>query len=188
MIAREPSFETVSELVRLDAATGKLYWLRRPVSMFSSERSAKIWNTQFSGKEAFNTPDGRGYLAGTMLWFRYKAHRIVWLMATGKWPSMQIDHINGNRADNRFENLREVENVENLRNAALKSNNTSGVCGVVWRQEGQKWEAKIGHQGKNVYLGRFAKLEDAIAARAKANEKLGYSGRHGAGRSAGGEA
>ena len=96
------------------------------------------------------------------------AHRLAWFYMTGEWPSHQIDHINRNRSDNRFCNLRPVTSAENMQNTTDRTNNTSGHRGVTWHKQRQKWQAQISVNNKHKYLGLFDNLEDAIAARTNA--------------------
>jgi hypothetical protein len=92
---------------------------------------------------------------------RYLAHRLVWLFARGCWPTGWLDHINGNRTDNRISNLREincVENAQNRRTAAKRSK--TGLLGVVPTPSG-RYAAHIRFNKKNHYLGTFSTPEQA---------------------------
>lgn len=170
--------ETVRDLLRCEPETGKLFWRARKSSWFPSEHRCKIWNTRYAGQEAFTSGSGQGYYVGSIFKRLYAAHRIVWVICTGRWPAEQIDHINGIRTDNRFDNLREVSNVENGRNQQLKASNTSGVNGV--RQRGNRWLAEIVVDGARITLGSFHTQDAAAAARSAANARYGFSARHGA--------
>jgi hypothetical protein len=89
----------------------------------------------------------------------YSAHRLAWFYVFGVWPTGQIDHINGNRLDNRIENLRDVPkqiNSENTRKA--RSDSLSGIQGVA--AHGLRWKAAITVNGKKRHLGVF-KTQDA---------------------------
>lgn len=97
-------------------------------------------------------------------------------MHYGNWPQ-HIDHINGDRLDNRIENLREVDRAENMKNMRMPADNTSGFVGVTRHYE--KWKAQITVNGKHIYLGRFDHKKDAIAARIAANRKFGFHENHG---------
>ena len=130
----------------------------------STSRSVKVGDVAGS-------PNGRGYLQISVLSRDYLAHRLAWLHHFGVWPKDQLDHINRIRTDNRIANLREVTNKQNLQNAGKPSNNTSGHPGVHWNKQKSKWQVKITHNQKNIHLGYFSILEEAIAAR-KAAEKL----------------
>lgn len=102
------------------------------------------------------------------------AHRLAWLYVTGVWPEHQIDHIDGDGLNNRWDNLREVTNQENQQNRKRMSRNTSGVIGVSFDKGMQKWSARIKAAGKYQYLGCYDKLEDAAKARKDAEEKYGF--------------
>jgi hypothetical protein len=92
----------------------------------------------------------------------YAAHRLAWLYMTGSFPSGQIDHINGNKLDNRFVNLRVAtasENKQNMRKARRGSR--SGLIGASWHTQSQKWRAAIQIDGKKKHLGYFNTAEEA---------------------------
>lgn len=94
------------------------------------------------------------------------AHRAAWLMFYGELPPERIDHINRNKSDNRISNLRLLSHAENLQNAKLRRDNTSGVKGV--HSERGRWRASISVDNKTINLGSFRTLDDAAAARAAA--------------------
>src|SRR5690606_11618117 len=109
----------------------------------------------------------------------YKAHRVIWLYIAGEWPD-EIDHINGDRSDNRFANLRAVSRAENMRNKRSYKNNRSGQNGVSWHNQDRRWIAYITINGKFKRLGGFINKDDAIAARLKAEAEYGlFQKRHG---------
>ena len=94
-----------------------------------------------------------------------KAHQLAWFWVTGAWPEHEIDHIDGNRLNNAFANLRDVPGVVNQRNqVAPRVTNTSGARGVRRGRRGNGWQARIGVDGKTRYLGQFATPEEASAA------------------------
>lgn len=97
-------------------------------------------------------------------------HRIVWEAANGPIPKgMVIDHINGNRSDNRIVNLRMVTHAENMQNVfKARAGNASGIKGVTWAKANKKWQARIKINGKLIFLGLFDVKEDAAMAYAKA--------------------
>lgn len=172
------SYAQVSALLKYDPDTGLLFWLPRPVEMFSdaflgSEWSSKRWNTRYAGKEAFTALDGRGYRYGQIYKKPYRAHRVAWLLTHGVWPEGEIDHINGVRTDNRLANLRDVSITINRRNCKLRSDNKSGVSGVNWNKAYGKWRARIAVNGQEVFLGNFDCVDDAIEARKQAEKTVG---------------
>ena len=84
---------------------------------------------------------------------RYKLHRVIWFMKTGRWPKEEIDHKNTNAADNRWKNLREATSSQNKINKDTK--NSTGFRGVTPSRKGDKWTARIKRNYKQKYLGTF---------------------------------
>lgn len=105
---------------------------------------------------------------------RYMAHRICWLLHYGQWPSMLLDHQNGNGRDNRISNLRQVTNSQNAKNNRRR-NPASGHTGVRWHKQGKMWNARIQIDGKEIGLGLYKNIEDAVAARKSAEVKHGFT-------------
>jgi hypothetical protein len=101
----------------------------------------------------------------------FYGHRLAWLFVHGDWPTEEIDHINGDRADNRIANLRAADRARNARNAGLGRNNTSGVTGVSWAARDQKWSAYIMVSRRKISLGNHATIESAVAARKAAERR-----------------
>lgn len=150
------TFEEVRALLSYDPETGILRWkVRASNRVRAGDRAGSI-----DGREGYR----RIRIGGR----NYKEHRIAWLLQTGKWPAEQIDHRNGVRWDNRFNNLREATNAENGRNGDLRSSNTSGVPGVDWYARVGKWRARITLHGRQKYLGYFDSFDTAAAARKNA--------------------
>ena len=115
--------------------------------------------------------DKDGYLIITIKCKHYRAHRLAWLYMTGSWPVNQIDHIDRNRINNIFENLRDVTNTQNHWNEGYSKNNTSGYKGVYWYKPYKKWKAQISVNGKHIHLGYFDIPEEAAKAYREAKEK-----------------
>ena len=168
--------EIVREFLDYDSDTGKLTWKRRDRKWFSSENSFSVWNSRFSEKEAFTAISNRGYFQGRIIDTTYLKHRVIWFWMTGNWPKEQINHINHDRLDNRWYNLREISNQGNCRNQSLRKTNKSGCIGIYFDKKYQKWKATI---GKNIHLGYFNLLEDAVNARKEAEVKYGFHFNHG---------
>lgn len=95
---------------------------------------------------------------------RYLAHRLAFLYMTGAWPDCDVDHINLDRADNRWGNLRQATRSQNMANGKLRSSNTSGFKGVTWVSRLSKWRAEIVKDGRKKAIGHFATPECAHAA------------------------
>lgn len=102
------------------------------------------------------------------------AHRVAWKMHYGVDPPSVIDHINGDPADNRIVNLRPATPAQNGANRSISTRNATGVKGVSFDRQTKKYRASIRVNGSLVALGRFSSLEDAAAARRKA--ELDYFG------------
>lgn len=162
---------------------GVLYWLERPISHFQNEAAQRKWNTKFAGKAAgyVNKPNGRRIIRIMMggISSNYLAYRLIWAFHKGVWPSDTIDHIDGNQANDRIENLRDVPFQINCKNLAIQSNNRSGVRGVNWDQKRGMWQARIQEQGHEVFLGYFELLDHAKIARKAAERALGFHKNHG---------
>ena len=92
---------------------------------------------------------------------------------------MQIDHINHDRADNRWVNLRQVSNAENSRNRIMCTRNKSGHTGVCWDKATNKWKSQIGFDGQVNRLGTYENIDDAIMVRQIAEEVFGFHENHG---------
>jgi hypothetical protein len=171
---------TLREAIEYSPETGKMFYRYRPESDFVTAKLARWWNTHNAGREAFTLTNRAGYKHGSVHQVRIMAHRAAWAVHHGKWPSGQIDHINGDPADNRIQNLRVVSQSENQRNKRVRKDNTSGVPGVFWLKRIRRWQAMApdGHGGA-IYLGVFKTLEDAAEARARATRDMGFGPQHG---------
>lgn len=157
-----PTPEELRKRLRYDPETGKLYWLKG----------------EYGLKEAFTTKDRGGYHKSRINGKHASAHRVIWALVHGEWPTDQIDHINGQPDDNRLCNLRCVTASENQKNKARHSNNTTGRTGVRFQKLTGKWEARIGVNGRYVHLGTFKRFEDAVAAREAAETDHDFHPNH----------
>lgn len=135
------------------------------------------WNSRYANKEAL-TVIKDGYKVGTIFGAMYRAHRVIWHMCFGYWPN-EIDHENGDRADNRLNNLRDVTHKVNSQNTKISSNNTSGVMGVSFDRTENNFKSYIRIDGKMINLGRFAKIEDAVNSRKQAEINYNFHQNHG---------
>ena len=116
--------------------------------------------------------DRQGYIITTLFKRPLKAHRIAWALPHGAWPAGLIDHINGDKSDNRLENLRCVSNAENKQNIGKPANNTSGYMGVSFHKKSGRWAANIKVMGKSHYLGLHDRPCAAHAAYQAAKAEL----------------
>ena len=148
----------ISDYLRYE--DGKLFWTQQ------LGRRIQI------GDEAGSLIKTIGYRRIMFKGVKYYTHRIIWLIAKGEQPPHILDHINNNRLDNRIENLREATHTENMRNARLRKDSTSGVKGVYWHKHSKKWMARINNNNKTTNVGYFSDLKDAEQAVKEARQKL----------------
>lgn len=155
----EISVAVLHERLVYNPETGVLYWRCRPVLDHKTRR----WNAQHAGNAAGNTQVD-GYIRLAIDRVKFPAHRVVWAMVTGSWPSVVIDHINGNTSDNRFCNLREATVAQNCWNQKISTANISGFKGVEFHSRTGRWRARIAANGQRLFLGYFDSPE--LASRA----------------------
>lgn len=165
MTKRElPSPEFLRKILRYEPETGKLFWLPREIESFPKRRFGMTWNRRFANAEAFTNISAHGYKQGKIGDYNFKAHRIIWVMQTDSWPAKQIDHINGDRSDNRWVNLREATASQNSCNRFSAANSSSKYLGVSYYEPTGKWKALIKSKGKTKFLGYFfSEIEAALA-------------------------
>lgn len=109
--------------------------------------------------------DSDGYISIGINGKQYKAHRLAWLYMTGELPKDMIDHKDGVRDNNRFDNLRQATNGQNLQNQIKPhNNNTTGFLGVSFNKINRNYAAHISIDGKLTYIGSFATPEEASEA------------------------
>ena len=154
--------------------TGVIIWKFRD----SSTHYGKIFNSRYGGKP-LRYNNGDGYIKARISGKSYYAHRLAWLLYYGEWPKYQLDHINGCRSDNRICNLRDVTDSINRKNSKLRRDSSSGIAGVYWHKQCNKWHARIKHNGRTISLGLFDTLEAATEVRKSAEVKYGYHENHG---------
>lgn len=159
----ELTADRLRALVRYDESTGRFSWIPR------TGRGAG-W------AKADREPGGvtsQGYRSIRLDGRLYQAHRLAWLYVHGEWPQQQIDHVNGNRLDNRIENLRDVApllNQQNMRRA--RCDNETGVLGVTVDRRRGGFKARIRAHGRILYLGNFGSIEQAQAVYVTAKRSL----------------
>ena len=136
-------FEKFNQLLAYDSATGNLIWKIR-----SSPRAN-------AGSVAGCIDTSNGYRKIGVKGRYYFAHRVVWLLAFGCWPTT-IDHIDGNRDNNKLSNLREVTASENQQNqGGPHRDNKTGYLGVSLNNWTGKYQAQIKLNGVSHQLGHY---------------------------------
>lgn len=179
------TFEEINELIEYHPRTGRFFWKARTEKWFidgyhSAKGQANRFNLRFAGKETFLNANTTGYLQTRIAGRMVCAQRIAWLLMTGDYNPTDIDHIDGNKKNNRWDNFRLVNRSENCRNVGRRADNTSGVTGVSWHISQKKWSAQITDLSrKQKHLGYFNSKEEAIVARAAAEKEYGYHENHG---------
>lgn len=107
----------------------------------------------------------KGYRRVSVDGKRYLAHRVAWLFVHGDWPAKLIDHINGQKSDNRIDNLRQADHKLNNENQrGPRADGSSGYLGVHWSTQASKWRARLVTNGRSIHVGLFDSAEDAHAA------------------------
>jgi hypothetical protein len=153
------SLEQVNRSVSYHPDTGQFVWL---VTRGKAKAGAIAGGPR---------PDGYWYIS--VCGRRFLAHRLAFLVMTGRAPERDIDHINGNRSDNRWGNLRDVTVQMNRQNQRQpKSASTSKLLGAFYDPRCGRWYSNIRANGRRVPLGRFDTAEQAHAAHMSAKRRL----------------
>ncbi len=143
------------------------FWLRYEpdTGLFFSVRG------RFAGREVGGLRNGYVYVG--FLGAQYRAHRLAWFVTHGRWPKDGIDHIDGNKQNNRISNLREADSLENNQNMrSARSTSKSGLLGAFFEASSGKWRSTIRVNGKNHNIGRFATAQEAHEAYVNAKRRL----------------
>jgi len=163
---RDLTVDLLNHLFEYDKETGNLIWKTRPTN--------NVKAGDIAGSET-----EKGYIRIAINHKKYRAHRLVFLMHKGYLPKT-LDHINGDRKDNRIENLRPATLAQNAQNRDISSRNKSGYKGVYWTKQTKKWRAEIETSGERLHLGYFDNVEEAAEVVRKAREELhGVFANHG---------
>lgn len=160
-----PDLAQLQRFLRCDFEAGRLYWLPREPSDFqdrglghSAEWSCRTWNKRYAGTEAFTATNNSGYRFGCFCGVTYLKHRVIWKMAYGADPVLDLDHENRDRTDNRLSNLRAATPLQNSANMT-KTRGASQYRGV--SPHGRRWRAAIQAGGSLKHLGVFDDEADA---------------------------
>lgn len=146
----------------LTAAQARELWT------YDRETGVLRWKTTTSTRHKAGSIAGyqnrQGYVVvgyGYRLW---SAHRLAWLIETGAWPKGEVDHVDAEKANNRWANLRDVPKSLNGANVPARRTNTSGFKGVSWNKHNRRWSAAIQKDGRQRHLGYFDDPEQAHSA------------------------
>ena len=172
------SYEDMSCYLDYDFKSGHLIWKKRFEEIYENPMHLKRFNDFQAGQKA-GTVNNVGYVTVKIFGKTRRAHRIIWLLIFKEWPKGQIDHVDGDRTNNKQNNLRDSNWLENMRNRKLNKNSTSGFRGVYWNLNECKWRAHIKDHGKNINLGYFDSFEKAVEARIEAEKYIGFHENHG---------
>lgn len=141
--------ERLKQLVSYNPETGLF------TRLIATSRSTKVG-------EQIGTIHRSGYIYAMLDYETFSAHRLAWFYVHGKMPKYDIDHINGNKTDNRISNLRDVKMQVNMQNERKpRKTNTSGYLGAYFRKERNKWVALLTVDGKQKRFGSFNTPEEA---------------------------
>lgn len=164
----KPPVDVVCALLRLDEATGILYWRKRGVEWFrdspmrSAAHSCAAWNARYADRPALTTPNGKGYSHGSLFGRTIEKHLAAFVIAYGRWPVGEVDHKDLDKGNDRPANLRDGTKAENQRNRGSRGG-SSVYCGVFWHRN--RWQASAkDRNGEQVRLGRFLLEEEAARA------------------------
>lgn len=158
-----PSQAILNEYFRYDKVSGKLFW--RVGTEFRPGYTRR--NEKEAGSRMY--PDENSYMALRLKQKAFMVHRIIWCLVTGKDPEeLEIDHIDGIKDNNKWDNLRLATHDNNNQNTKIQSNNSSGFKGVAWHKQRQCWRAyvSVGPRGssKQISLGLHRTAEAASEA------------------------
>lgn len=171
-----PSADRIRALLDYNPESGSLTWKERPREDFKSVGSWKSHNTKYAGKPAFTCRMNGGF-DGKIDGGLYRAHRVIWKLVTGLEPTGDIDHIDGNPYNNTWRNLRDVPRALNSKNKCRLRRTTRPYNGVFFRYNA--WQAVITIDWKYQHLGSFRTVDEAIAARKRAEAGGGFHENHG---------
>lgn len=160
---QELTYEFLRSRISYNARTGAFTWL----PLVEDSIKSKIWNSNYAWKEAGHI-GAEGYRRIRINNNIYLASRLAWFYVKETWPDKNIDHKNRNRSDDRWENLREASQSQNMMNTTIRKDNKSGVKGVYWYERDKKWKVTIQVNKKSKFIGTFDSKEEAVVAYKKA--------------------
>jgi hypothetical protein len=166
---KNPDLEQIAKILQYEPETGAAKWLPRTPDMFdpvgqrNAEGCCANWNARYAGRPAMTYVGSHGYRCGNLFGKVMLLHRVAMGLILGGWDFEYVDHINGDKLDNRALNLRPCSNAENLRNGA-KRKGSSRYKGVCFHRQNKNWIASITVNYKTKHLGSFcSEIEAAMA-------------------------
>ena len=156
--------ERLKEILHYNLGTGVFTWI--------DCNSVKPMNGKTAG-----TKHNMGYTSIGIDGKVYLSHRLAWLYVDGFFPD-QVDHIDHDRSNTKYKNLRAANESMNSKNRTKTSRNTAGVVGVCWCKLNKKWKASITVNRKKIHLGLFKDITKAKECRSKAKIKYGFHPNH----------
>ena len=144
---------------------------------YNPETGHLTWKVSFranvAGEQAGCLHKRTGYWRVGLLGDKHLAHRLAWLIVHGEWPNDHIDHINGNRSDNRLSNLRVASQLINAQNRRTSiAGAKSSLLGAQWHKSSGLWKSVIRYQARQVHIGMFKTEQEAHQAYVQAKRVL----------------
>jgi hypothetical protein len=150
--------DELKKILSYNPETGDFHWINKPNKKLPAGYKAGCSKS--------------GYVRIHYKDHAFGAHRLAWLYVYGEHPKHLIDHINGDPLDNRIANLREATTFENAQNIKKpQKNNSHGTLGISYVPNKKLWRARIGVNGKRIYIGKYKSQEDAAQAYLEAKRK-----------------
>jgi hypothetical protein len=160
---QQPTIDELKAVMEYESESGRLLW-----TVSRNSHGGKV-----KPGEPVGSANGVGYLETRVNGYRTYVHRIAWALYHGTWPRGHIDHIDGDKLNNRIANLRDVtQRVNNENQRKVRSDNTSGFPGVQWRSDKKRWCALIQVNGKRMRRGGYDTPEEAHEAYLQAKREL----------------
>lgn len=150
--------EKLKQLLDYSPQTGELYW--------------KVNRHRAKAGTRAGYPANKGYRRVTICNNEYGEHRVIWYWMTGESPTLEIDHKDGDRANNKWDNLRLATGVQNSANSAFKRKNKTGYRGVGQMRCNSRYYAQLCVDGRQQILGYFDTAEEAYAKYCAEAERL----------------
>jgi hypothetical protein len=130
-----------------DYKNGELFWIQCKGTAKSGQKSGNLSQD--------------GYLNSRFYGTSYRTHRLIYLWHYGYIPK-ELDHIDGNKLNNKIENLRPANRMQNSHNTKIPNTNKSGTKGVSWIKRLQKWVVQLQVNNKKMYFGLYNDVDYAI--------------------------